>query len=355
MASTNNNSNAAIVATRELRNAARANDSAAVQRWLSDPALVPELDAFGAASEAACSNSALALSALLMDARYNTTQTWFQALEAACNLDASDAFRALLAHLPPHSSSLAQLAREHKGEVAHAFLLSATTPLGNPPTVLPLFFDLLEPAHADFDRMLHARSAFKHACRRGAIGAVRLMMTDARFCIDPSARGNVALHAACSQDNPQSNVVRELLADPRVDPCVDDRVLLLRACESGSLDLLEALCSTGRMDLSEPFRNGSTPLSVAAKRGADDIVACILRDARFRISDDNAVRAVIQCVQNNGPDRAGAFSARFGCLAHLLGSSQIRDALARKRRVRVSASDCDLMQRISDVLFEIVW
>lgn len=123
----------------------------------------------------------------------------------------------------------------------------------------------------------------KIACESGSVEIVKLALANPR--IDPTVENNLALDIACicghvelvklfladPRINPegaiqracgfsQQHVVRLLLTDSRVNPADEDGVVFTWACERGHLDIVKTLLADPRID---PTMNQNAALTIA--------------------------------------------------------------------------------------------
>ena len=115
------------------------------------------------------------------------------------------------------------------------------------------------------------------ACSSGDTEVVRLLLADPR--VDPTRTdndGRTPLHYACY--NGRHEVVRLLLADPRVDPARADnsgRTPLHRACSTGHHEIVRLLLADPRVDPTHTDNNGWSPLHRARDNGHAEVVSLL--------------------------------------------------------------------------------
>ena len=132
----------------------------------------------------------------------------------------------------------------------------------------------------------HQSSALKTACYTGNLEIVKRLM-DAGY--NPAGK---AFLAACLGNNATSQeLVRLLLADPRVDPTCEMNTALSYACKEGRVDIIECLLDDARVDPSYP---NNLPLCCAAREGHVAVLEKLMKDARvvakgFKGAMDDAI------------------------------------------------------------------
>ena len=132
---------------------------------------------------------------------------------------------------------------------------------------------------------------FKSAITNGNTEAVRLLLADGR--VDPSARGNSAIRWASSKGH--TEIVGLLLADGRVDPSARGNEAIRWASWNGHTETVRLLLANGRVD---PSANDNYAIKSASSNGHTDIVGLLLADGRVDPSaNDNSA---IQWASSNG-------------------------------------------------------
>jgi ankyrin repeat protein len=96
---------------------------------------------------------------------------------------------------------------------------------------------------------------------------------------DPSKNRSSALRRACMTDN--VNVVRLLLAHPKIDPTAVDSAALIVASSSGHYDVVKLLLNDGRAD---PTAQDYRALKQACKYDHEGVVRRLLLDKRITVS-----------------------------------------------------------------------
>ena len=101
--------------------------------------------------------------------------------------------------------------------------------------------------------------------------------------VDPTVCNNWAIRAASRQGH--TEVVKLLLADPRVDPATWDNFAIIYASEYGHTDVIKLLLADPRVD---PATDNNLPFRRASKNGHTEIVKLLLADPRVDpVTDDN--------------------------------------------------------------------
>jgi Ankyrin repeats (3 copies) len=131
--------------------------------------------------------------------------------------------------------------------------------------------------------------AFKWTCRRGLPDVVRMLLADPR--VDPSANNQNALRWA-SYDG-HTEIVRLLLADHRVDPTADDQYAIQWASEKGYTEIVRMLLADPRVD---PSANDQQAIRWASRMGHTEIVRTLLADPRVdpTADDQYAIRVATE-------------------------------------------------------------
>jgi ankyrin repeat protein len=130
---------------------------------------------------------------------------------------------------------------------------------------------------------------FRHACDRGYVHVVRLLLADPR--VDPAARGNHAILR--SSKNGRADVVRLLLADGRADPAAHYNYAIHLSSKNGHTEVVRLLLADGRAD---PSADNNIAICESSARGHADVVRLLLGDARVDPTAHNnyAIRAAIE-------------------------------------------------------------
>ena len=115
------------------------------------------------------------------------------------------------------------------------------------------------------------------ACQMGHIDIVRILLADPR--VDPSDYDNFAIRKASQYG--RFEVVKLLLADPRVDPTVYDNKAIRWASRYGRLEVVDLLLADSRVD---PSDYDNKAIRWASANGHFEIVKLLLADPRVDAS-----------------------------------------------------------------------
>jgi Ankyrin repeats (3 copies) len=115
--------------------------------------------------------------------------------------------------------------------------------------------------------------ALDWGCRTGLLDIVRMLLADPR--VDPSALNQYAFRSASQYGH--IDIVRLLLADPRVDPSVGSQSVFLWACEKGHIEIVRILLADPRVD---PSVDNQCALVWASRNSHIEIVRILLADPR---------------------------------------------------------------------------
>jgi Ankyrin repeats (3 copies) len=107
--------------------------------------------------------------------------------------------------------------------------------------------------------------ALRWACEHGDIDIVRMLLADPR--VDPSEASQDAIKWASNEGHME--IVRMLLADPRVDPSADDQIALRLASHNGHTEIFRTLLADTRVD---PSADDQIALTAASHEGHTEIV-----------------------------------------------------------------------------------
>jgi hypothetical protein len=117
------------------------------------------------------------------------------------------------------------------------------------------------------------QKVFAKAVLEGRTEVVRALLADPR--VDPAADNNEAIRMAAWRGH--AEVVRALLADPRVDPGVNDNDALRTASLYGFAEVVRALLADPRVD---PVAKNNKAIRVASFYGRTEVVRALLADPR---------------------------------------------------------------------------
>jgi len=128
------------------------------------------------------------------------------------------------------------------------------------------------------------------AAKTGHTSLVKMLLT----WVDPSARYNYAIQYASARAH--TDVVKVLLADPRVDPSVDFNVAIRIASEYGYTEVVKLLLADARVN---PCVFSNWSIIIASQNGHTEVVKVLLADKR--LSDPSAYKhAAISLAGQNG-------------------------------------------------------
>jgi ankyrin repeat protein len=140
------------------------------------------------------------------------------------------------------------------------------------------------------------QNIFRKAVEEDNIPLIRRLLD--RPDVDPSVNDQYALGSACHYGN--TELVRLLLADPRVDPRVDpfqddDTVFieapLTDACENGHTEVVRLLLADSRID---PSADEQVAFRSACAKGQTEIVRLLLTDPRVVPDHPEALDSVCE-------------------------------------------------------------
>lgn len=114
------------------------------------------------------------------------------------------------------------------------------------------------------------------AIEKGQTEVVRLLLPR----ISPAA-GNNAIKVASLMGH--TEIVRMLLADPRLDPSVSENYAFTRACTHGHTEVVRLLLADSRVD---PAVDGNDAIGQACRHGRTEVVRLLLADSRVDPADE---------------------------------------------------------------------
>jgi hypothetical protein len=117
------------------------------------------------------------------------------------------------------------------------------------------------------------QKVFSEAAYKGDSEAVRALLADPR--VDPAVNDNYVIRIASSRGH--AGVVRALLAHPRVDPAADGNDAIRWASAEGHADAVRSLLADARVD---PTSNNNAPILWASRWGHAGVVRALLADPR---------------------------------------------------------------------------
>ena len=97
--------------------------------------------------------------------------------------------------------------------------------------------------------------------------------------VDPTVYGNTVSAIGLASDNGQIDVVKLLLADPRIDPAADDNWAIRYASRNGHADIVKLLLADDRVD---PAANDNWALQKAMWKDHTDVIKLLLADPRVK-------------------------------------------------------------------------
>jgi Ankyrin repeats (3 copies) len=141
-------------------------------------------------------------------------------------------------------------------------------------------FDIVRMLLADPRVDPSACNAIAWASENGNAATVKLLLANPR--VDPSASNQEAIRWASGRGH--TEIIRMLLADPRIDPSVDNQYALRRASIRGQIDIARMLLADSRVD---PSARNQDAIYWASKNGHTEIVRILLADPRVDPSANN--------------------------------------------------------------------
>jgi ankyrin repeat protein len=124
------------------------------------------------------------------------------------------------------------------------------------------------------------QEAFYDACTEKNADVVRALLADPR--VHPAARDNEAIRWAA--DSGYAEAVRALLADPRVNPAADDNYAILRAALNGHAEVVRVLLADPRVN---PAAQDNEAIRWAVFNDHAEVVRALLADPR--VDGSNAI------------------------------------------------------------------
>ena len=134
------------------------------------------------------------------------------------------------------------------------------------------------------------KERFNLAVRNGVVWLLQECI-DAGY--DPSAYENWAIRLAADHGHPE--VVKVLLADPRVDPSAGDNYAIRLASENGHLDVVKALLADKRVD---PSAGDNHAISWALNSNYLEVVKELSKDKRVRMKLTTKLKERIDDILN---------------------------------------------------------
>ena len=125
------------------------------------------------------------------------------------------------------------------------------------------------------DPSFDKNSAIRSASEKGHSEVVKLLLADPR--VDPSDKHNDAIRSASEKGH--SEVVKLLLADPRVDPSADKNSAIRSASQNNEYEIVKLLLADPRVD---PSDEDNRAIKSASLRRNIRIVHLLLTDSRVQ-------------------------------------------------------------------------
>jgi ankyrin repeat protein len=120
------------------------------------------------------------------------------------------------------------------------------------------------------DITIRDNQALKNACMKGYEEILKLILADPR--VDPSVSDNVALLLACKGGH--AHIVELLLQDSRIDPCLNRNEALLNAITCNQWQVVKVLIEDGRID---PLLDDCKCIQITAAMGNADLLIFLLQ------------------------------------------------------------------------------
>lgn len=127
-------------------------------------------------------------------------------------------------------------------------------------------------------------------CRSGNTNAVKTLLKDDR--VNPSINNNYAIKIACEYNHVK--IVELLLDDDRVNPADNDNVAIGIACLNGHIEVIKLLLTNKDIDTNIGLVNAS----LNVKNGLE-VVKVLLKDKRTVLSYDDNTTFIYACKYNN--------------------------------------------------------
>jgi ankyrin repeat protein len=131
----------------------------------------------------------------------------------------------------------------------------------------------------------------QRACSKGWVKKVRELL--ANPTIDPSVNHQYPIRIASQRGHLE--IVKLLLKDPRVDPSEEYNEAIRLAVENGHVEIVKLLLADPRVD---PSRKNNEAIRLAVENGHVEIVKLLLKDPRVDPSEKNN-EAIRLAVENN--------------------------------------------------------
>jgi len=118
-------------------------------------------------------------------------------------------------------------------------------------------------------------------CRDEYIDILRMLLDDPRINTKKALQHGFRLSTWQAVANERIEAIRLMIADPRVDPTVEDNDLIQHACEKGYIEIVQILLSDPRVD-------PNAGLEGAYKKNRTGVLELLLNDPR--ITDENLAK-----------------------------------------------------------------
>ncbi|KAJ2991885.1 hypothetical protein HDV02_003400 [Globomyces sp. JEL0801] len=125
--------------------------------------------------------------------------------------------------------------------------------------------------------------AIRFASRKGQTEIVKLLLKDSR--VDPSAQNNSAIREAATYGHIE--IVKLLLHDSRVDPSAQNNSAIQGAATYGHIEIIKLLLQDSRVD---PSAQNNSAIHGASTYGHIEIVKLLLHDSRFIATNNSAIQ-----------------------------------------------------------------
>jgi hypothetical protein len=140
------------------------------------------------------------------------------------------------------------------------------------------------------DPSFHNNNSIQEAASNNKHEILKILLADPR--VDPTVLGNMPFRDAVKEGHLES--VALLLSDPRVDPTACDDASILEAVNYGRYAITELLLKDGRCD---PNQRDSYPIRISIRRGYYKIIKLLLTDSRVDPSaSDNSL--LFECLDD---------------------------------------------------------
>ena len=135
--------------------------------------------------------------------------------------------------------------------------------------------------------------AIKNASESGQTETVKLLLEDKR--VNPSADNNEAIRLASR--NGHTEVVRLLLNDPRVDPSDQNNKAIINASRNGHTEVVKLLLSDKRVD---PSADMNHAIYSASKNKHIEVLKLLRKDPRFKTDTTDLYDLAVDRARKSG-------------------------------------------------------